>query len=77
MLGITLQLLGERDAPADRCPVCHRPVRVGGRALRVRGMSFHSDCAGYRLRREHVPAALRARSDAARGAGHGSRDLAA
>jgi hypothetical protein len=77
MLGMTLQLLGERDAPDHRCPVCHRPVRVGGRALRVRGMSFHAECAGYRLRREHVPAALRARSGAADEAGPGSRDLAA
>jgi hypothetical protein len=62
MLNATLRLLGERDASAALCPVCHRPVRAEQRNLRVRGMDFHRECAGYRLRREHVPAALRARS---------------
>lgn len=62
MLRTTLRLLGERDASTALCPVCRRSVRDAQRNLRVRGMAFHHDCAGYRLRREHVPAALRARS---------------
>jgi hypothetical protein len=61
MLGITIRLLGERDDGVPRCPVCRRPVRGPDRSLRVRGMDFHRECAGFRLRREHVPAAMRAR----------------
>ena len=37
-------------SPKTQCPVCTRPVEPHHTAVSLRGMTFHTYCAGYKRR---------------------------